>query len=104
LTCKTALFYAHPARSRDCKTIFIGSTPDGVVSAGDRPSLPICPFRAFGRVAKADAAFFAPIHVGHLCSADYARQALCASGCRVADVSSWVEQCSCFRLGGGPDL
>ncbi len=38
--------------------------------------------------ARADAAFFSAIHDGHLCSGDYARQARCASGGGVADVSS----------------
>ena len=38
--------------------------------------------------ARADAAFLSAIHVGHLCSGDYARQARCASGGGVADVSS----------------
>jgi len=54
--------------------------------------------------ARADAAFFAAIHAGHLCTSDYAGQARCASGCGVANVPSWVEQRSRFRLGGEPDL
>ena len=54
--------------------------------------------------ARADAAFFAAIHVGHLCSGDDASQARCASGCGIANVPSRVEQRSRFRLGGEPDL
>jgi hypothetical protein len=54
--------------------------------------------------ARADAAFFAAIHAGHLCSSDYAGQARCASGCGVANVPSWVEQRSRFRLRGESDL
>jgi len=54
--------------------------------------------------ARADAAFFAAIHAGHLCTSDYAGQARCASGCGVANVPSWVEQRSRFRLRGESDL
>jgi integrase len=54
--------------------------------------------------ARADAAFFAAIHAGHLCTSNYAGQARCASGCGVANVPSWVEQGSRFRLGAEPDL
>jgi len=54
--------------------------------------------------ARADAAFFAAIHAGHLRTSDYAGQARRASGCGFANVPSWVEQRSRFRLGGEPDL
>ena len=54
--------------------------------------------------ARADAAFFAAIRAGHLCTSDYAGQARCASGCGVANVPSWVGQRSGFRLGGEPNL
>ena len=54
--------------------------------------------------ARADAAFLSAIHVGHLCSGDYARQARCASGGSVADVSSRVERRTRFRFGGERDL
>jgi integrase len=54
--------------------------------------------------ARADAAFFAAIHAGHLCTSDDAGQARCASGCGVANVPSRVEQRSRFRLRGESDL
>ena len=54
--------------------------------------------------ARADAALFSAIHVGHLCSGDYARQAGCASGGGVTDVSSRVERRTRFRLGRERDL
>jgi len=56
------------------------------------------------RPARADAAFFSAIHVGHLCSGDYARQACCASGRGVSDVSSRVDRRTRFRFGGERDL
>jgi len=54
--------------------------------------------------ARADAAFLYEIHVGHLCSGDYARQPRCASGGGVSDVSSRVEPRTRFRFSGERDL